>query len=265
MRKRGFYDPILFEGTANHYTYRPPYPEALFDYVVGSFGLNGKGRALDLGCGIGNLALPFAPYFEQVVCMDPDGEMLKAARQQAQRTSVDNLAFEQGSSWDLSVDMGTFRLVTMGESFHWMDRDELLRKLDDLVDGDGGLVIAWKKIKGPEGYQQVVDKVVRKFLGGKRRAGQGYYEHPQDPHETVLSCSPFAQTESWQAEYSLEWSINHIIGFLYSTSYANKRLLGDQVDNFEKTLREKLQEINDTGIFNFRIETEALLGRRADR
>lgn len=67
--------------------------------------------------------------------MDPDEEMLKAACKQAQRISVDNLTFMQGSSWDLSVDMGTFRLVTMGESFHWMERDEVLRRLDELVMG----------------------------------------------------------------------------------------------------------------------------------
>lgn len=260
--KKSPYDPALFEGTANYYDYRPNYAEGLFDYVADTFKLNGKGKALDLGCGIGYLAIPFACYFEQVVCMDPDEEMLQVARRQAQRASIDNLAFIQGSSWDLSGDMGPFRLVTMGESFHWMDRDDVLLRLWDLVDNDGGIVIASKKIKGPEGYQQVVDKVVRKFLGEKRRAGKGHYEHPQELHETVLHRSPFAVTESWQEEYSLQWSIDEIIGYLYSTSFANKRLLGDQVDNFETELKQQLGELEGSEILKFQIVTEALLGKK---
>lgn len=60
LGKKSSYDLTLFEGIANYYIYRPPYADALVDNVMGSFGLDGKGKALDLGCGIGNMAIPFA-------------------------------------------------------------------------------------------------------------------------------------------------------------------------------------------------------------
>ncbi|HEU5139497.1 MAG TPA: class I SAM-dependent methyltransferase [Bacillales bacterium] len=253
------YDSSLFEGTAKYYQYRPAYPQALLEWISEVYHLDGTGWALDLGCGIGNLTRPLAHYFEEVVGMDPDREMLEEARR---LSNLANLEFRQGSSWDLSSDMGPYRLVAMGESFHWMDRDDVLRKLYEMVQPQGGVVVASKKIDGSEEYHEVVNEVIREFLGAKRRAGKGYYEHPKESHQTVLARSPFKVLEAWRHEYSMEWSIDEIIGFLYSTSYANKRLLDDQADEFEKVLRERLSGIEAHGELNFRIETEAWFGRK---
>ncbi|MEU2257044.1 hypothetical protein [Nocardia xishanensis] len=43
-----------FTGTAWHYArYRPSYPDVFIDDVIQSFGLDGTGCLLDLGCGTG--------------------------------------------------------------------------------------------------------------------------------------------------------------------------------------------------------------------
>src|SRR6266702_2438779 len=67
----------IFHGTAWYYArYRPGYPQELFDLLRGRFELDGTGRLLDLGCGTGQLAVPLAPLFEEVVAVDVDAGML---------------------------------------------------------------------------------------------------------------------------------------------------------------------------------------------
>ncbi|MGQ0550299.1 MAG: methyltransferase domain-containing protein [Armatimonadota bacterium] len=119
---RSAYDPTLYEGAARDYArYRLPYPRSLFEHLVSCFRLDGTGRALDLGCGTGQLAIPLAPYFEQVVAMDPDRGMLDEARRAAEAAGVANVRFVQGSSWELAPAMGQFRLVTMAiRSIGWI-------------------------------------------------------------------------------------------------------------------------------------------------
>lgn len=66
-------DKELFKNTAYYYTkYRMGYPSEFFTYIIHFFNLNGKGRLLDLGCGTGQLTIPFAKYFEEVIGLDPN-------------------------------------------------------------------------------------------------------------------------------------------------------------------------------------------------
>src|SRR6185437_5674066 len=137
--------PDLFAGTAAYYArYRPGYPEDFFHHVVEHFGLDGTGRLLDLGCGTGQLALPLAPYFAEVVGIDPDPAMLTEASAAAARAGIHTARWLVGSDRDvdrLGREIGPLRLATMGRSFHWMEREEALRSLGDLVDANGGIVI----------------------------------------------------------------------------------------------------------------------------
>ncbi|MCH5586341.1 methyltransferase domain-containing protein [Shimazuella sp. AN120528] len=257
------YDPTLFQGTASYYSsYRFPYPEELFQHIVQSFHLDKNSQVLDLGCGTGNLSIPLASYCQNVIGMDPDPEMLREAKRLATLNQVENLELVLGSSWDISNDMGPFQATIMGESFHWMDRDGVLNALYDVIASYGGIAIVSKKQIGPSGYQEVVDQVIKEFLGEKRKAGKGFYSHPTERHEVVLSRSRFSILEPYRFEYQVEKTIEDLIGFLYSTSYANKRLLGDEVENFEKELRQGLISVGSSGKLSFQVTVTALMGRK---
>jgi hypothetical protein len=126
----------------------------------------------------------------------------------------------------------------------------------------GGVVIISRKIHTPSEYEIVVDRVLKKFLGERRRAGCGYYSHPPERHEAVLARSPFTMLDLW--EYNAQWdrTIDQILGFLYSTSYASQRLLGDQVGRFEDELRQQLRALEPSGRFTFLITVTALLASK---
>nr|MDT0523695.1 class I SAM-dependent methyltransferase [Streptomyces sp. DSM 41633] len=123
----GSSDGGLFAGTAWHYArYRPGYPRDFLDDLIQRLGLDGTGRLLDLGCGTGQLTLPLADHVVEAVGMDHESDMLVEASRQAQVAAVTNVSWIHGNSADLPGDLGHFTLVTMGRSFHWMDREHVL-------------------------------------------------------------------------------------------------------------------------------------------
>lgn len=253
------YDPTLFAGTASYYArFRVPYPDALFKKIAEIF--CGEGIAFDLGCGTGLLTLKLANYFDKVVGMDPDPEMIQEAKRLARE--VENVEFLLGSSWDISPSLGCFRVTTMGESFHWMDREQVLDALYDITVPTGGVVVVSKKESGPPGYQETIDQIITKFLGSRRRAGKGFYDHPKDRHEVILERSKFTPLDPFSYTYSIERDTQGIIGFLYSTSYANVALLGEKKDSFETELHEALMDKFGTDRFRFSVQIEALIGMK---
>ena len=255
------HDPTLFQGTAWYYArYRMPYPAGLFNHLRQVFHLDGSGRALDLGCGTGQLALPLSSLVERVIGLDPDPEMIAEGKAEVARRGISNVDFVLGSSHDLSPALGEFRVVTMGESFHWMDRDRVLATLYDMIVAGGGVAIGFKQFAMPPGYQETVDKTLKEFLGEKRRAGQGYYTHPADRHEIVLARSRFGMLQRWQQECNLHWTLDDAIGHLFSTSYANKRLFADRAEHFENELRRRMLQIEPLGVFKCTVTVSALLG-----
>jgi hypothetical protein len=57
----------LYRGTAGYYDrYRLPHPEAMITDLVRTAQISGRGRLLDLACGIGQLTFPLRQWFGEV-------------------------------------------------------------------------------------------------------------------------------------------------------------------------------------------------------
>ena len=260
MAKDGYRD--LFKGTAGYYArYRRGYPAPFFQHLTERFQLDGTGRLLDLGCGTGQLTLPLAAYFEQVVGMDPEPEMIVEAARQAEQRGVTNAVWIEGGSADLSAQFGPFRLVTMGSSFHWMDREATLDALYELIHPNGGIgIVDANPCDSPaNAWQQVVQAVVRRWLGEVRRAGSSTYTHPRERHADIMSRTRFTRIEIYTLEYQQEWDIDAIVGFQYSTSYASPAVLGEQRLPFERDLRTTLRQLEPSGTFYEQVCLAAIL------
>ena len=135
------FDPRRFRTSAEYYIRgRLSYPDALIARVISLTGLARQHSVLDLGCGPGLLAAAFAPHVQKVIGIDPEPAMLEAAAAYARGKKVE-VTFQLGSSYDLDKLPETFHLVTMGRSFHWMDRAATLEALDRIVEPGGAVAL----------------------------------------------------------------------------------------------------------------------------
>ncbi len=242
-----------YQGAAEYYSrYRPPYPYALVTVLREAFRLDGRGRLLDLGSGPGSVAIPITHLFERVVAMDPETDMLEEGRAIAGRAGVENIEWLCGSAEDLSPALGKFRLVTMGESFHWMDRRWTLEALYDLIDIDGGIAILGRGMPLPlppmMPWRAAVCRVVRHYLGDTPLPWDHEPPPPEELHEAYLKRSRFKDLIEHVELFDVEWTVESIIGNLYSMSFCNRKLLGERAAAFERDLGSAILAVEPSGI-----------------
>jgi SAM-dependent methyltransferase len=260
----------VFSGTVDYYVrYRPDFPQAFYDSVVESFGLDGSGTLVDLGTGSGHIALGLAGRFASVVGVDMNEAMLAAARREAAAREFAHIEFRLGTAEEAELDAGSVRLVTIGNALHWMDRDAVLARCREWLAPGGGIAVVdmpgmWSPdmTLGAEPWLEALRGVVERYLGSRRRAGAGYYAPQHEAAASAFGRVGFEGIETGSASVDLRWSADEVVGYLYSTSFANREQLGARVEAFEEELRSALGEAEPSDVFGRRLEARWALGRR---
>lgn len=114
----------LFGGTHKYYAkYRPGIPEEVISIIVKHFNIKPSDRILDIGCGTGQVALAMEGKCGEMVCMDPDPEMLKQAKKDTKIPKLKLVWINRDAKdlGDLKKDVGTFKVATICRAFHWMN------------------------------------------------------------------------------------------------------------------------------------------------
>jgi SAM-dependent methyltransferase len=257
------YDPRRFRSAAAHYLAgRPPYAALLIQRVAAACGLQRTHRVLDLGCGPGQLAVAFAPSAGEVVGVDPEPEMLRAAGEHAAAAGV-QIRLVEGSSYELSRALGQFRLVTIGRAFHWMDRRETLARLDELVEPEGLVALfADRHPDVPDNrWRRDCDDLVSRYTDGdsvrRQRRSPTWVRH-----EAFLLDSPFHQLERISVIERRQVSVESLVDRIRSMSITSRDQLGDKAEALADEIRVAMNRYADGGLVTEVVESEALTARR---
>jgi ubiquinone/menaquinone biosynthesis C-methylase UbiE len=233
-----------FKSTVPFYTrYRLAYPLRLIERVTELTGLRAGDAVLDLGTGPGFLAVPFAAAGMRVTAADPEPTMLAAAREAA-RTAGVTLTFLSGGSDDLAPGMGPFRLVTMGRSFHWMDRAATLTRLDTIVAPGGAIVLFHDEHPktAENGWLDVLDDVANRYGRGDEPVISERKSPEYRSHESLLLASRFNVLEAISVVVRKPISAAEILGRALSMSTCSPEKLGSRIGAFESDLRGALAD-----------------------
>jgi SAM-dependent methyltransferase len=243
------WDETLFAGAAPHYTAgRLPYPDELDPAIADALGLDGTGTLLDVGCGPGSIALRLAHRYELVVGLDPDPGMLREGERlaAAAHPPITNVRWLQDRAEHLADhDLGALTTATFGASFHWMDQPLVARLVHERLDDDRGAFVH----VGPDVSHDVrddlphpdIDALIARYHGPLRRAGQGVRLTDQAGEEDVLAALPYdGPTRILVPRPPLERTVDQVVSYVLSMSYAAPHLFGDRLADFEADLRSLL-------------------------
>jgi len=258
------FEPRRFRTTVPYYArYRLAYPDALIARVADFVGLKAGDAVMDLGCGPGLLAVPFARLGFKVVAIDPEPDMVEACRAAAAEAGV-AIDVRRGSSFELPAGIGPFKLVTMGRSFHWMDRTPTLHILDGLVAADGALAFF------DDDHPGTVENAWRRALRDLADVyGRGAAPHVRDARsaghrtkESLLMESAFPRLAGMSEFIRRTISADEILGLAFSLSTMSRERLGDKAPAFEADMRKALAELSPDGTFTEIAELSAVVARR---
>ena len=254
----------MFVGTAEFYAkYRPGYCSELLDKIIELS--SPDGTLLDLGCGTGQLAVPLASHFREVLAVDPDPDMIAQGRQ---FSNAENVQWKVGNSAELAAllkNINDLNAVSMGRSFHWMNREEVLAVLHEKLLPDGRVFLIGETTTktSPCSWRDLSKQVITKYLGEDRKAGTtGRYEHPKKKHQEVIAESSFGEPKIINFQTERKWDVSSILGYLYSTSFCSIPVLGDKKDDFEHDLQQQLLLASSDGTFVEQVEEELIVATK---
>lgn len=142
-------------------------------------------------------------------------------------------------------------------------RPRVLDRLASIVAPDGVVAVFGDNSIWADnaGWKSEIKAVLAEFLGADRRAGSGTYQRPA-PYTDDLDASEFCDWEQLTVPVRRERSLDSVIGYLHSTSFAAPHLFGDRLGEFDEALRERLPQHSENGMFIDHNEFGILIARR---
>jgi SAM-dependent methyltransferase len=257
--------PDLFASAVSYYArYRSGYPHAEIDALARWVGLDGTQRAIDIGCGTGQLAIPLARHASIVIAIDPIADMLAAGRRSARTAGVDNITWLQGDSAQLGdlVEPGAL-VAVFAASFHWTDRPAVARVLDGLLARGGSIVVINDDLGEDEDpdWVHAIAKIRHRYLGVDPARTDAHIS-PSRSHRDVLCDSPFSSVEVSTWSWMRQLTVDEVVGLQFSYSFSTPSLFGGRVAAFAADVREAVIALHPSGLVTEQFRVEVLVAGR---
>jgi ubiquinone/menaquinone biosynthesis C-methylase UbiE len=258
-----------FAGTAEDYArYRPPYPAALLERLRSL--APGKAQLLDLASGPGRIALAIAAWFDDVLAVDIEPDMLATGRRLADQGGITNITWREARAEDLDLPASSFDLITIGEAFHRLDEARVLDSAHRWLKPGGILATmgGTNVLRGSEAWQLKVFDVAERwtrdaFPRGWASALPGSTSDPT-LLRTMFERHGFVDIADYQFVCEYEWTIDHVLGYLRSMSICSPAILGTRRADFEAAVRSALTDLNPEGVFTDALEFGLTVMRRRE-
>jgi len=191
---------------------------------------------------------------------------------------VTNVRWVQGLAEQLpDLDLGMFQLVTFGQSFHRLHREQVAEAVYDLLEPGGSIAMVGHAIdhrpapEGP-GYPLIPHEAIRslidRFLGPQRRAGQGFVWMPPDLWQDALARTRFGRGHQLflPGRPDVVQDVDGVLANYLSMSFAAPHLFGNRLDDFRAEVRQLLTQQSPSGLFwDWPGDTEIVIAMRPER
>jgi ubiquinone/menaquinone biosynthesis C-methylase UbiE len=110
--------------------------------LIEKLAINPNDVVLDFGCGPGYYTIELAKKAKRVVAVDLSSEMLKKARNKAEKAGVKNIQFLQSNGITIQLDASSVDLILLVTVYHEVGESEIvLKEFDRILKREGKLII----------------------------------------------------------------------------------------------------------------------------
>ena len=198
----------LFSKQSDLYAkYRPTYPAALIDYILGF--VENKQFAWDCATGNGQAALLYANYFEKVFATDISEKQILNA------TPHPKIIYSISEAEKTSFADNSFDLITVSQAYHWLHFDGFYNEATRV--GKNGCIVACWGYKLAVAENKKIDELVKYFyvdIVGKYWDAERKYVDAK--YETVPF--QFERLPSKEFFIDVEWNVDELFGYFSTWS-----------------------------------------------
>ena len=135
-----------FGNRVDHYVkFRPHYPEEVYSFLFDRSILNKESVMADIGCGTGISAEIFLNHDHKVFGVEPNENMLNAAKNYLQNNSLFVPVLSSGENTKL--ESNSVDLIICAQSFHWFDKEKIRLEFKRVLKPKGNVVLMWNDRK----------------------------------------------------------------------------------------------------------------------
>ncbi len=271
-------DPTQYLGAAPYYLRgRPGYSADLPSVLADELGLDGTGRLVDVGIGPGTVGVQLARLFDRVTLLEPDQDMLAAARSHAAAAGWSSANFVRATAEDLrELGLSPVHVISFGQSFHRTNRLVVAETVYQLLEPGGSLVLISHDPSRPApparaGTSPIPHEQIRElittFLNSKLRSGNRLVaDYSAEGFEQTLQRTSFGtpRTVFAAGRPDIIRDADGVLAGCLSMSYAAPHLFGPRLDEFIAAPGELLEPHSPTGRFwDWPGDTEILIATRS--
>lgn len=194
------------QGGQAYARFRPEYPAELAAFLASA--APDRRRALDVGCGNGQLTKLLAPRFEEVIGVDPSADQIANAVPDAR------IVYRCAPAERLPVEDGSVGLVTAAQAAHWFDLPAFYAEV--------------RRIAAPGAALALVSYGVLRMEAALDARFQRFYAEgigPYWPPERKLVDTgyagidfPFAERRAPPMDIRLAWDLAEFLGYVSTWS-----------------------------------------------
>ncbi len=224
----------MWSETIGYRDYRTPYLEQFFSTVAERIPLTGREALLDLGCGVGEVALGFAPFVATLTGLDLEQPMLEQMAKRARAIGRD-IRLVHGSVEDAPAELawiGRFHLITMGRAHWFMHNPASLARIDQWL-RVGGRILVCVPLENPDGaeWHNVYSATRNKWAKGSIR------ELTKLTSEQFFQGTEFVPQERVIVRGQRKLELEHLIFRALGTPTTSSAMLGSETDRMVAALR----------------------------
>jgi ubiquinone/menaquinone biosynthesis C-methylase UbiE len=246
----------VWSETIGYRNYRPPYLKEFFSTVAEKVPLTGREDLLDLGCGVGDVALGFAPFVATLTGLDLEYPMLEETAKRAKAMGRD-IRLVHSRVEDAPADLGHFHLITIGRSHWFMHNTASLIRIDQWLKV-GGRVIICLPVENFDSAEwcKVYLSIRTKWAKGNIR------ELTKLTSEQFFCGTEFVEEKRVLVRGQRELELEHLISRALGTADTTSAMLGSETDSMVAELRATLEPYFRTGPIIENHVTAGLIYRR---
>ncbi len=205
--------------------FRPTYPKALYEFIVGH--VSARGKAWDCATGNGQVARDLAPYFKEIHATDMSVEQIKKA------VPGENIFYSVSPAEKTTFPDNTFDLITVGQALHWFRFEEFYAEVRRVAKRNALLAVwGYGLLKIRPDIDEVISDFYVDIVGP-------YWDQERKHVDQCYDSIPFPFQEMSSPEFSMpfSWTIKEFEGYLNTWSSVQKYIQANGINPVDDVVK----------------------------